>query len=373
MNRSDDDRIHQTDENDNEEKAVSSPIGRLMAAENNESDGEQSAFVIGFERSEDKPVRRERPAPIANTGEIRPRPRRERPPQPQQESDVDFREAGAREARARLGDRESRRPSNPSPRPAVRAATPTSRRMSHNDEPMDIETQGAAPADVDNFRQRYNPDELISTTRGGARPQRDTTGESYSERPRSPRPAPARVHYNDEDSASLIRWIAFGGAAIVLLIFIMLIVSRGRAVGRYNNLRTEMDDMRPTYEQAVHYQERYGFQTTETDHWRNQYNDLRAQVNTQATTPPASGNVQADTPGTSTGDNNQEPPASAVNLPTQHTILGGQSLTSIAILYYGRGTASENQIRAEHIAAYNNIRNLNAIQVGQTITVPTLP
>jgi len=87
--------------------------------------GETSEFVSGFSRTQPREVR-ERPRPATRPRQQAPPPR---PAPPQADADVDFFEAGVREARAR-SERAGMRPPNPDPQPALRAAVPTQRKMS---------------------------------------------------------------------------------------------------------------------------------------------------------------------------------------------------------------------------------------------------
>jgi len=91
--------------------------------------GEASEFVSGFNRTQPREVReRPRSATRPRQQAVPPPPSRPAPPIPQEDNDIDFFEAGVREARAR-SERSGTRPSNPDPQPAVRVAVPTQRRM----------------------------------------------------------------------------------------------------------------------------------------------------------------------------------------------------------------------------------------------------
>jgi len=66
------------------------------------------------------------------------------------------------------------------------------------------------------------------------------------------------------------------------------------------------------------------------------------------------------------------PVTDLVTWPASHVVQVGDSMTRIAVLFYGEGTAEENLMRAELIAEYNNLLNWEAIQVGQTLLIPAL-
>ena len=372
MNDSDD-RTFETDEMEDdffEEKTPSSPIGRLM--DDDDTDNEPSTYVSGFDRDDNRP-------PLPSPTERR--TRRERPAQPPQDESDDFFEAGMREARASR-DRDRRRQPNPSPKPAVRANVPTQRRMAgppprRNEEEIPI-SSGPPEDKYDTFRQRYNPDELISTSRSGSgggrpvragqRPQRNEVDLSASRGF-----APRRRDEDDDDGSDytgMVRIIAFAAA----LAFIGVIIFLGFSRASINRQLTEANEtiaaMQAAHAGPAGWENVQNELNAEINRLNGIINDYQAQLNAlQDPYTPPQGGLAA---GNDLPPGDPAPPAQN-NLPATHVVVRGDSLTSIAIRFYGRGTNAENHLRAQHIATYNNLRNLDDIYVGQVLTIPPLP
>jgi len=356
-----------TDQPSEENEVLLSPIGRLMS-DDTTTDEEQNAYVSGFERSQPDSY----PEPASAPAERR-RPKRERPAPPIDAlPDEDFFEVGIREARAgRERDRERRRQPNPDPRPAVRATVPTPKRMAappprHGDE--EVYPPDSPPEDIyDTFRQRYNPRDLISAGRGGRPVRRGAS-------PRDGAPSGGRSLDNNNDSGdtpNVMRIAAVAGIFVLLLVLVIMTVNRNSINRRYNEAQERIAGMETAYARTNSLEREVDSLEVQRTTLQNRVTYLEAQLEQQNNPGTQEGTTQpgADTDGS---DQDESPPGQG-NLPTTHVIQPGQSLTGIAILHYGRGTATENHLRAEHIARYNNIPNLEAIQAGQTITVPPLP
>jgi len=306
---------------------------------NNDDDtsGEPSAFVSGFERAPHEP--------------------------PKQTGEDDFFETGIREARAA---RERRRQPNPAPRPAVRATVPTQRRMAapppprHDGDP----TSMTPPEDAyDTFRQRYNPGELISPARGG-RPVRNVPPVQGSER----RPAPQ--HY-DEDAVNPLRYLLLFGVIVCLGVFIFLLV-------RLSSVRSDLADARATIQTMQDESERYHLTAEQRDHWYDEYHRISleheylqlryAQLSGAGTTDPGT-----QQPGT--GDSDQptttEPPTTEPPFPRVHVLQQGQTVSAVAEIHYGR----RDWLLVLHILSYNNLSEDAAARLpaGATINVPAPP
>jgi len=368
-----------------------SPIGRLMDDDVG-FENEPSAYVSGFsrkpapepEKTEAPRRRRERPETIAMprtdpSQEKNPR-RRQTPVQelsPGSGSEPgpgdDFYEAGIREARRR-------RPQNPDPRPAVRAAVPTSRRMAqppprrHSEPTQDDRKADQQPEDsYDTFRQRYRGD-LISS---GA--SRGTGGERTAAR-RQPPPqggarnghAPARTRdsNNNDDAASLLRMGLLGGIFLVFVVFIILIVRINTLANRNSEAEYTIASMEDAYERYHSVVAANAAQDMEIRRQEAEINRLNSELAAfRAENMPggADGGGQAigdGTPGT-TQPSTEPPP----EWPRTHTIVTGDSLGRIARAFYG----SSDLVYIEHIAQYNNIRDPNNIPLGRTITIPAPP
>ena len=274
-----------------------------------------------------------------------------------------------------------RRPSqNPTPRPAVRANVPTTKKMPHaaGGRPgTNSDNTETLPEDAyDTFRKRYDPDELISSKRGGQeRPPRKRAGAptdegvdlSASNGFDSPPRRRPRQPIAENDNVNLIRYAALGAILLFLGVIIILIASRSSLNRRYNELYVENERMRPIYEDASQVQARYNNLRGENQRQANHIAELENQLaaNQPSTTSGAGGTSGGGTGGESIG-------SLAPELPAEHTIIAGDNLTNIAIRFYGNSTVVVNQNRAEFLAQYNNL-NINNIPVGRTITIPVLP
>jgi len=350
-----------------EENEISlSPIGRLMS-DDTETVEEQSAYVSGFERNQPE----DSPEPASSLAERR-RPKRERPVSStslDSLSDEDFFETGIREARAsRERDRDRRRQPNPDPRPAVRATIPTPKRMAAPPPRRDekINSPDSPPEDkYDTFRQRYNPGDLISAGRGGRPVRRGAP-------PRDSDPSSGRGFDNDGgDSPNVLRIVGVAGVFVLLIFLVFMTVSRNSINRRYAEAQERIASMETAYARTNSLEREVDSLEIQRSTLQNRVDDLEAQLEQQNNAGTQAGTTQ---PGTDTGTSDiDEAPPGQGNLPATHVIERGQSLTRIAVLFYGPGTATENHLRAEHIARYNNIPSLDAIQAGQTITIPPLP
>ena len=328
---------------------LSSPIGRLMSDEE-EVIVEEDTLVSGFDRNqpEDAPP---------------PERRRARRPQPAVDPDEDFFETGIREARAGR-ERDRRRQPNPDPRPATRATVPTHKRMPRRNEdefhPLDTPPEDK----YDTFRQRYNPDDLISSGRGSRPPRKGA--------PPPREGAPARRGYDSDNSGggntSMLRMVALGGIFVLLLILVIMTVNRNSLNRRYNEAAERIESMEAAY--------------AENDALRRQVSSMEAEqladsiriaeLETQLASLTNSGGEQVA--GNQAGAENgaEEAAPGQGDFPRQHEVERGQLLTAIARLHYGDGTATENHLRALFIADYNNV-NADNVPAGTILTIPALP
>jgi|GEM_PF-1284450 len=311
-------------------------------------------------------------------------------------SDTRRRERESRERENREGmerpNRERRRTPNPAPRPAMAAGTPTQRRMTqppprrHEDERDrdDRDMRDEQPInddDISNFRGRYSPDELISSSPGRDRDEDDNPrgGERPARPPRQPAPrgAAPRTAPAHSDSANPARFVIAGVALVFLAVLIGLTANRASLNRQLNYANQRVYDMDTRYNWArgveanlQAYRNTNATQSATITDLENQLAEARA-ANTPYYTPGAGTTIN-------TGDDNgitEVPPPPVVptdTLPATHVVGSGDNFTRIAIMFYGRGTASQNHLRAEFIAEYNGI-NINNPQLGQSITIPVLP
>ena len=357
-----------------------SPIGRLMDDDVG-FENEPSAYVRGFDRTPPPPLEPEptKPAPPR-------RQRRERPASPRNEEffanqdeetpEDDMRALGARDA-ARAARRRQ-----PEPRPAVRAGTPTPRRMSGSSpQPRDYETaprarqpEGEPPRrknapppedEYDTFRQRYRPGDLISS--GGNRGE-ERGGDGRQ--PRRPAPAGRRAGaaaHQGEDGANMLRLILFGAVLVVLLIFIILIVRINTLANRSADATAQVESMEAAYGRYNNLRESYNAQNEELAARNADIVRLEGQLAlANAANMPGS----ADGGGQGSASETPETPTEPVpEWPRQHVVVRGDNLGRIARYHYGENTPA----LVEHIQSYNNIRNPNEIQIGNTLTIPAPP
>ena len=342
---------------------MSSPIGRLMSDETDDEPTEETnAFVSGFSRNQPE----EPSAPIER------RSRRERPASPS--SEEDFFEAGIREARASRDRDRRRRPTNPDPRPAVRAGVPTPKRMTS---PLRRDDEYALPDSppedqYDTFRQRYNPDELISTTRG-PRPQR--RGAPQREREEidlsASRGFASRFADDEGERTSLVRWVAIAGVIVVLGVMIILATGRTSAINRYNAAAYRVRNMEAAYLEHDAIARQNDARAIEIDSLNDRINYLENRL--EQLTPATTTGTGVTPPGPGADATTDYVPATPGGFPATHIVESGQTLSRIARLFYGSGTDTEVQLWANHIAAYNNIADPSLIRVGDVLTIPPLP
>jgi len=354
-NRQDD---QYTDEirNDYQDDDYSSPAGSLY---DDAPEDEPSAYVKGFAREEAEEVSFDE-EPIAE-----PPPARTRRAEPRAETPF---EMGIRDAANR---EERRRQSNPTPRPAVRAGTPP-RRMAQPPRPATGGGRSSAPqnadqdASYDDFRKRYSPGELISS---GDRPERP------NRRPASSRNAPPRAraaHPANDDMINPLRWALVGCVGVVLIIMILLIV-------RLNSVSSQRDDYRAQVESMTATVNAANDVETERDLLDEEVERLEGLLeiaNNTIAQLQGGGNAGAD-PGTgdtpNQGGTTSQPDTSGGTaqhtFPTTHEVLLGQTLSRIAILFYG----SDSIDLINHIAAANGITNINNVPAGRVLDIPAPP
>ena len=145
--------------------------------------------------------------------------------------------------------------------------------------------------------------------------------------------------------------------ASLLIISVLALASRTNARNDLIAAEAHIEEMLPRYNQATAYVNLNAQLRTE--------NDNLARLLSQAVANQ----------GAATGNNNDNHNASSTEplytLPMQHIIQPGQTFTQIAIQFYGNGTASENHLRALHIATYNNLSPERPL-AGAEITIPPL-
>jgi len=345
-----------------------SPISRLMDdSDEQDRPDESGAFVDGYDRRSAKadtsPIGEPERSPYAPDRAERERPplrERPAPPSPSLSSDEDFFEVGIREARK---ERERRRPTNPNPRPAVRATIPTPRRMAAppaiRPTTSSNEIDPNNPDDVyDTFRQRYNPEDLISATKSGRAAKKDS-GDT--------RGSASRPQAEEDDRIDPTRVAIVGGAAAFLVLLVILVVAM-------NHFRTGRNFYQAQAEENAGYRSRYQIARSENAMLEDdnlsltiERDNLRAQLEVQDTGQAASnGNNNNDASDTET-------PLDQQDWPRQHTVARGQSLTVIARIHYGTERVNRHPFTyTELIRLYNNMPNENTFE-GRTLNIPAPP
>jgi len=357
---------------DNDDKAYNeamsrAAVGRLFDDGNDDPPPVTSAFVTGYDRA---PTQADDSRPVARQdtrdwsqpdsgfqGRLvepeRPRARRDTVTARLIQGEEDPYEVGLRDGRA-MRDRDRRRASNPDPRPAVRVNVPTERpiqeaHQAHDPRRPSREERNAAPTtdeDLDGFRQRFNPGELVSAPRNPNRPVRP--GQQ-----RDVRKDRMRVESRDMETVSPLRWIL---AAVVLavLVLIVFLVIRIRSLTDY---RDQVEAA--TAAQAAAESARDGYRA-DVSILENRVSQLEYELENMA----ALGQDNQDgRPGTQ-----EAPPAPpSPLLPTTHTIVSGENLHAIARRFFPNVEVADAM---QHIYLTNPIIvNMNDIQVGWVLDI----
>ena len=352
-------------------------VGRLFDDDEEEEDGPppiKSAFVTGFDRNPTKKRELPKREPNERFKPVKEEPEaseEEQPEVPREEPLVE-RHRRRETATTRLLNvasdegfeaerrelRNSRR-RNPAPKPAVHVNVPNERQIrdQHSD-PRNASQDENNPTeeDLDTFRRRYNSEELFSPPRNPNRPVGPGRGDVRKNR--------ISVSDRDMDTISPLRMI-FAGAAIAVLVLVTILTWQLVSFRtRYNEAQDELLRAQATvtaaqaeaeilnrdlqYDLAIAVRERDNFESI-----------LRG-LGYDPDAPPV-----ADHDGTGPGDTPTQPTPQPSQLPTTHTVVGGESLNRIALRYFGNA----DQATIRHIQTVNNISNPNNIQVGQVLNI----
>lgn len=213
----------------------------------------------------------------------------------------------------------------------------------------------------DNFRQRYNPDELISSPRNPGKPKRRG------------QPADGRGNFGGYggDGPNIIRWVAIGSAAVFIILMVVLIFQVNSLAGQRNYYRDIAESIDNETSPAGPSQlELYAMEET-IDIQRDMIADLRNRM-IQAGLDPDAPVLPPNFGGQPSEGGSELPPQApepTSDFPREITINPGDSLSRIANRYYGSNT----QDIIAMIANYNGLANPNDIRIGQTLTLPPLP
>jgi hypothetical protein len=343
-------------------------------------------------RSEHPPIREHRSEPMPMREPMRerePQPRREEHyderPKPRRESvtarlihgDEDAFEMGARDGRVmrERTDRDRRRAAaanNPAPRPAARVNVAAERPMReehpqerpreerrknpHQQRPPGEERRrnprreeraamsaSTTDEDLNGFRQRFNPGELVSSPRNTNRPVR--AGQARDVRKNRAKSEPA---VREAESVSPIRWILAAGALAVLVLIVFLVIR----MNSFASYRDEVYDARLAAETA---ETNLSAVNTLLSDLQRRYNNLRTEFDELREVNPTPGNP---------GDPGN-PHELAVILPTYHVVVGGDILHAIALRYFPNvepiELAMDHIFRSnQHIRAFTDPNMLHA-------------
>jgi len=273
-------------------------------------------------------------------------------------------ELGLREGRSsreRERDRRSRI-TNPDPKPAVRVNVASERPMQEAHQGQESrrarrEEHDSAPTeeDLDGFRRKYNPGELVSSPRNPNRPIR-------SGQARDVRKDRMRVESRDMETVSPLRWVAAFVGVAVLAVMIFLIV---QVIG-LTSYRDQVEDYQSQLATASSdlaiAESRIRTLEAESGNLRDQLDAIHAQGNI-----PSEDGQTVNEEGTASTGGTQAP--AGPTMPFTHTIASGENLNILARRFF----PNEDVIEAtQHIASVNGITNINNIQQGQPLTITAM-
>ena len=253
--------------------------------------------------------------------------------------------------------------------------------------PRPAPTEGAKPAakvpaedsdglDFDGFRQRYNPNELVSPPRNKNRPVRNPAA-------RDVRKDRVRLNDGDLETVNTFRLFAFGGVVVVVLLIGILFFQNMSLRGQRNERDTQIAELVGARDENIALNARVQELQGETATQANRINHLEGILNSyniDPDAPPAElGTTTQTTPGGGTPGPLPSPPAPL--LPTTHTVASGESLAIIARRYFGQtfdlNDTANMRIVQEHIARDNsppiNMNNINHIEIGWVLTIIPFP
>jgi hypothetical protein len=349
-------------------------VGRLFDADEEEDSPPpiKSAFVSGFERAsaksaDENPTKKRELPPRESNERFKPakeEPKQEEKSEPEEQNEEPSLERHRRRETATTRmlnnappeenpEREPRerngRRRNPAPRPAVRV------NVEHAQEENSEE-------DLDSFRRRYNSGELVSPPRNTNRPVRPG-GRSDVRTNR------VRAEDRDAETISPIRMIIAG---VVLGVLVLVTVLTMQLISVRNNFNEAQDTLVEVQASLAEVNSRmtlaaqdHAYELTLA---QNRIAELERRMRAAGIDPDAEHVAPGDGVGPGEETNETSTPA-APELPTTHTVLGGENLGRIARRYY---PGVEQATAVSHIQRTNNITNPNNIQAGQVLQITPL-
>jgi len=275
--------------------------------------------------------------------------------------------------RNRERDRDRDRRRNPEPIPAVRTNVETVRKPEFRHPRDGKDAAPPAESNLDGFRERYNPDELISAPRRrGGPPPRDGV-----RKPRNPA-APVPLAYGAEpEGLNPLRIVAVVVMIGVLVFMLWLVLRMNGLSNQINEYRDVIADMEYEANTASPSQLELDAMREHRDLLLVQNQELNNQLMAQGIHPSDPQQNQPLGPGAGVGNGEgTEPPDPTPDPPAQQgfprtvTVQRGDNLSRIVARYYG---ASPPHSLILYVAAANNLADPFIVQEGQTLTLPPRP
>lgn len=341
----------------------------------------KSAFVSGFDRSPTK--NREKFKPGASAPPVEEPLQAQPPPQPDPEEPERPRRRESATNRILHGDapeappevtrpgRERQRRRNPAPSPAVRVNVEHPVRPSgppqSAPQPQPAPAQGDEPQseeDMESFRKRYNAGELFSPPRNTNRPVRPGRTDVRTNRMRS-----------DPNSAEPISPLRIIMAVALIFMFAIVAFLTWQLISARRSLREsayyldqaqgEVSALQGEMDVRMH---RYSEDLAQALEANRGYREILSYHELGPFAPPPPGDGITDAGDIDPTTTPTTPAASG--LPTQHTVQPGESMWRIARRYFPG--VDETQAIA-HIAAVNNITNVDNVPAGRTLEITPMP
>ncbi|MCL2372514.1 MAG: LysM peptidoglycan-binding domain-containing protein [Defluviitaleaceae bacterium] len=272
--------------------------------------------------------------------------------------------------RERVRDRDRRR--NPEPMPAVRTNVETVHKPEFR-HPRDGKDAPQPENNLEGFRERYNPDELISAPRRRSGPPPRDGG---ARKPRGPA-APVPLAYGTEtEGLNPLRIVGVVVAAGVLIFMVFLVIRMNGLSNDISDYRDQIADLEYAAGATSPSQLELDAMREERDHYRSEAQRLDNQLRQIGQHPDHQPQQPGPGQGVSDGTDVDVPtPTPEVNVnqqgfPRTVTVRSGDSLSRVVARYYG---PSPPHTLVLHVAAANNLVYPYIVHEGQTLTLPPRP
>lgn len=236
-----------------------------------------------------------------------------------------------------------------------------------------VPAEDSGALDFDGFRQRYNPNELVSPPRNRNRPVRNAAS-------RDVRKDRVKISDGDLETINTFRLAILGSCIVVLALigFLSFQVMSLRGQRNYANEQiAQLGDARDANIELNAQNQSLREQLATATNRAQLYYNVLTQANINPYAPPedqedpTQNQQQTGRPGS--------PPSPA--LPTTHTVQSGDNLAAIAVRFFGLQFDLNNieyrNIVINHIARDNsppiNLNNLNHLEVGWVLNINPFP